>query len=283
MTELKVTINSSESLVRQPLSAVKNWTGQWRAAWALGFVLARRNIQAQYRQTLFGYVWALLPTLTATITFILLNQANLINTGEIPIPYPAYTLIGGFIWQLFSISVVTPIELTQSLKTLLAKLQFPRDSLIVAAVLLAMFDFAIKLILLPVVMISFGVWPDSGLVFFPVVVIITIVFGISIGIALIPFNLIFNDVKFVLTLLLAFLVLITPVGFVLPEQGVIGFLAKYNPLSILIETGRASLTEIPITDPTQLLLLGATSLVLVAASLSLYHVALPIVVERQSS
>lgn len=280
---LEERLNSSESVVRDPGPALRRWYRELRVAWPLGVVLAKRNIQSKYRQTLFGYVWALLPTVATALTFVLLSNAGLLNTGETDIPYPIYAFHGALMWQLFSISVVSPIEIVQSSKTILAKVQFPRDSLLVAASLLVLFDLAIKLCMLPVVMAMFGVWPDSGVVYFPLVALATILLGMAVGILLVPFNLIFNDVRMAVVLFVSFLVLVTPVGFVAPEKGGLAAMIRYNPLSVLVDAGRASLAGLPLPEVGAWGLVGAIAAVAALLAVALYHVALPIVIERQSS
>ncbi|MFZ2102911.1 MAG: hypothetical protein WAU86_20345 [Oricola sp.] len=280
---LEERLNSSESAMRHPGQALRRWYRELQMAWPLGIVLAKRNIQAKYRQTLLGYVWALLPTVATALTFVLLSNARLLNSGVTEISYPVYAFYGALMWQLFSISVVSPIELVQSSKTILAKVQFPRDSLLIAASLLVLFDLAIKLCMLPVVMAVFGVWPGSGILYFPLIALATILLGMAVGILLVPFNLIFNDVRMAVVLFISFLVLVTPVGFVAPEEGSLAALIRYNPLSVLVDAGRASLAGLTLPEFGAWGLVGAIATVATLLAVALYHVALPIVVERQSS
>lgn len=280
---LEVRINSAESSLRHPDRALRAWRAELRLAVPLGLALAKRDIQAKYRQTLFGYIWAVLPTMATALTFIFLSDAKLLNTGETQIPYPVYAFYGALFWQLFSIAVLSPIELAHASKAILSKLQFPREALLIAAFLLVLFDLAIKLCMMLIVMAAFGVWPDTGVWLFPLIVLITIVLGMATGVLLIPFNLIFNDVRMAVVLVLSFMVLITPVGFVAPQEGVIAFLIELNPLSILVDAGRASLTSLPLPDISAWGGVGLIALLAIVVAVPLYHVALPIVVERQSA
>jgi lipopolysaccharide transport system permease protein len=280
---LEERINSAESSLRYPGRAFRAWRGELRLAVPLGLALAKRDIQAKYRQTLLGYLWAVLPTVGTTLTFVFLNQAKLLNAGETQIPYPVYAFHGALFWQLFSIAVLTPIELVHASKAILSKLQFPREALLIAAFLLIIFDLGIKLCMLLIVIVAFGVWPDSGIWLFPLVVAITILLGMAVGVFLVPFHLIFNDVRLAVVLALSFMVLITPVGFVAPQQGLLASLIRINPLSILIDAGRASLASLPLPEVSAWGGVGVVALVVISIAVPLYHVALPIVVERQSS
>lgn len=280
---LEERINSAESSLRHPGRALRAWRAELRIALPLGLALAKRSIQAKYRQTLFGYVWAVLPTIATALTFVFLSDAKLLNTGETKIPYPVYAFHGALFLQLFSMAVLSPIELVQESRAILSKLQFPREALLIAAFLLAVFDLAIKLCMLLIVMAAFGVWPDSGIWLFPLVVVITIVLGMAVGILLVPINLIFNDIRMAVMLSLSFMVLITPVGFVAPQQGLLAFLIQINPVTILVDAGRASLTALPLPEFAAWAGVGLAALIVILVAVPLYHLALPIVVERQSA
>ena len=97
---LSQVVYTPESKIRSPrivLDAFKSLHDSRELAWRL-FV---RNISAMYRQSILGYVWAFLPPLATSFTFIFLNGSGIFQMGETSIPYPAYVLIGTTLWQTF--------------------------------------------------------------------------------------------------------------------------------------------------------------------------------------
>src|SRR5688572_1078774 len=83
--------------------------GSWRAMaselWLyreLAWRFFLRDFTARYRQSLFGYAWAILPALVAVGTFAWLNRARLLPGGDTAEPYPLYVLLGVTVWQLFA-------------------------------------------------------------------------------------------------------------------------------------------------------------------------------------
>jgi len=59
-------------------------------AWRL-FV---RDISAQYRQSILGYVWVFIPPLVASLPFVYLNAQGIVRFEATPIPYAAYAIVG---------------------------------------------------------------------------------------------------------------------------------------------------------------------------------------------
>lgn len=64
--------------------------------------------------------------------FALANQAKVINIGVTDLPYPAYVLFSMTLWQTFVEALNAPIEAVNSAKSMLAKINFPREALILA-------------------------------------------------------------------------------------------------------------------------------------------------------
>lgn len=276
-------INSAESVLRDPLRLIRAWREDAGLSWPLGWQLAKRNIQARYRQTMLGYAWAILPAFGATIAFVLMRSANLLNTGEPEVPYPVYAFIGALFWQLFATAVTQPIDVVQGNKGLLTKVQFPRESLLIAAGLLIVHDLLVKLAVLPILYIAFSTWPDADIIHLPLVVMVFIVFGSAIGILLAPCNLIFNDVAMLVRIVLSLMILVSPVGYVVPKEGWLKDVIAYNPLTPLLEAVRGALTTMPMPDFMAWATIGLLGVVLLLLALVFYLIALPIVIERQSA
>lgn len=276
-------VNSAESAVRHPGRLFREWREDAGLAWPLGWQLAKRDIQARYRQTALGYAWAILPAFGATVAFTLMRSAKLLNTGEPEIPYPVYAFIGALFWQLFATAVNQPMDVVQGNKSLLSKVQFPRESLLIAAVLLIFFDLMVKLAVLPLLYVAFGVWPDGDIIYLPLIVLVFIVFGGAIGILLAPCNMIFKDAGMLVKITLSLMILVSPVGYVVPEEGWLKDVIAYNPLTPLLEAVRGALTSMPMPEFAAWAPIGLFGFLLLIVALMFYLIALPIVVERQSA
>ena len=85
---------SAESALRHPGALAAAMWRDLKSSRELAWRLLVRNISAQYRQSIFGYLWAFLPPIATTATFLFLNAQGIMKVGETGIPYPAYVLVG---------------------------------------------------------------------------------------------------------------------------------------------------------------------------------------------
>ncbi len=138
------------------------WAGR-ELAWRL-FI---RDLSAQYRQTFLGYIWAFLPPLVASMTFIFLNSQGIVSISGTGIPYPAFAMMGTLLWQVFVDAIQSPIGSFNSAKSMLAKINFPREAILLGGLYMVIFNFFVRLFLVVAVMIFWQVPVDSSVLFFP--------------------------------------------------------------------------------------------------------------------
>lgn len=280
---LKETIYTPESAIKNPKDLFCGMLQDLIQSRELAWRLFLRNISAKYRQTLMGYLWAVLPPLLTSAIWIFLNAQNILNFGKTGVPYPLYVLVGTILWQVFANSINTPIRVVKESASMIAKINFPREALILAAFLEILFQLAIQLCLLAGVFVYFkvpmsinGVWALGGI--FSIILV-----GIMVGILLTPFNILYGDVQQGLPMILQPLFYLTPIVYSTPKTGVGAALAMINPISPLIRFTRELLT----TGET--ICLGATSAItgvtvlLLLCGWILYRVAMPHLVERIAS
>src|SRR6185503_10782356 len=128
----------------------KNRTHYWKELWrfrGLFFFLTWRDLLVRYKQTALGVSWSLIrPLLTLVVfTFVFGKIAGLPNDG---VPYPLLVCAALIPWQFFSNAFS---ESSQSLlvnSNLLTKVYFPRLIVPASAILVAVADFLISLVIL---------------------------------------------------------------------------------------------------------------------------------------
>src|SRR3954471_261841 len=87
-------VYTPESPIRRPGRFLAEMLADARSARALAWRLVVRDIAAQYRQTAFGYVWAVLPAVILTLVWVVLNSSNFVSIKTGDVPYPVYVLTG---------------------------------------------------------------------------------------------------------------------------------------------------------------------------------------------
>ena len=98
MRDHPLTVYTPESPLRQPAKFVRDMIADLLASRELAWRLFLRDLSAQYRNSVLGYVWVFLPPLVASLPFVYLNSTGVVRMGETPIPYAAYAMVGTIIW-----------------------------------------------------------------------------------------------------------------------------------------------------------------------------------------
>jgi lipopolysaccharide transport system permease protein len=246
----------------------------------LAWRLFIRDISARYRQSMLGYVWAFLPPIVGTFTFVLLSRSGVLATGETSIPYPAYVMIGTLLWQVFADAINSPIRTVTAAKSMLAKINFPREAILLSGVLEVLFNFLIRLVLLVATFIYFGIVPPLTTPLAFVAVLAILCLGFMIGVLLTPVGLLYTDIGLAISMVLSFWMLFTPVVYTPPSTGTLAILTKLNPVSPLIVTAREWMAVGAASQFWPALGVTLVTLVLLFIGWVLYRLAMPILVER---
>lgn len=279
-SELPVRIYSPEPLLQHPIKMLRMLWRDIGAGRELAWRLTVRDTAAQYRQTMFGYVWAFLPPIVAAATFIFLRSQGLFSAGETAVPYAAFAMIGTMLWQVFVDALQSPLQQLQMAKPMLAKINFPREAILLSGIYKVFFAFLIRLVLLAAVLIIFRVMPNWQILLLPVAFTSLLCTGMSVGLALVPIGGLYGDVGKILPMITAFLMLLTPVVYPPKSEGIVGILSKWNPLSHLMITARQSVTGEAFTNLPQFALIFAASIVLLLISLVAFRIAIPHLIAR---
>lgn len=241
-TELPTRVYSPEPAIQHPAILIADLWRDIQAGRELAWRLFTRDVKAQYRQTYLGYIWALLPPLVASMTFIFLQSQGITNIEGTGIPFPAFAMMGTLLWQTFVDSMQSPLTAVNGAKPMLAKINFPREAILMSGLYMVGFNFLIRLVLLVAVMAIWQVVPGTTLLLFPLVMLGLLLCGFAIGLALIPIGGLYGDVGRGIPIIAQFWMLLTPVVYPARSEGLAGWLATWNPISPLIVTARATLT-----------------------------------------
>jgi len=277
-----ITVYTPESPIRHPALMLRNMFRDLFAGRELARQLALRDIRAQYRQTALGLLWAFILPIANTVTWIFLSNSGIVTIRNTALPYPIYVFSGTMIWAIFMDSVNAPLQQTTAAKQMLAKINFPREALVMSGIYQTLFNCAIKIVLMFSVLIFFKIYPGWTLVFFPLTVLSLILAGTAIGLLLTPVGILYTDIGKSLPLLMQFLMYFTPVVYPIPI-GRWATIFKLNPITPLILTTRDWLTG---SSPEYLGYFFLTNALVIALLLVvwiIYRAAIPILIERMSA
>lgn len=249
----------------------------------LAIQLAIRDIRAQYRQTLLGLVWAFILPLANTAAWLFIQQSGIVTIQSTTLPYPVYVFTGTILWAIFMDSVNAPLQQTTAAKPMLAKINFPREALILSGIYQTAFNAIIKIVVLLVALFFLGVNPGWQIIFFPLGVLSLMLAGTAFGLLITPVGMLYTDIGKGLPLLMQFFMYITPVVFPLPETGFAAKLFLINPISPLILTARDLLTGFTPEYIGAYLTVNLGMITLLSLMWVVYRAAMPILIERMSA
>lgn len=280
MSDLPIRIYTPEPILGHPIKLVREMFADLWAGRELAWRLFVRDVSAQYRQTLLGYVWAFLPPLVASMTFIFLNSQGIVRITGTSIPYPAFAMMGTLLWQVFVDSLQAPSQAVAQARPMLAKINFPREAILVAGIYMVVFNFLIRLLLLVGVMLWWKVIPGSSLLFFLPASAALIVGGLALGMLLVPIGSLYGDIGKAIPIGAGFWMLLTPVVYPPRTTGLAGMLASWNPASPLITSARESLTNQQPSMLSAFWVVFVLSLAVLAIGWVGYRIAMPHLIAR---
>ncbi len=280
----KVTVYTSGAGSRSVWRHLREVFREFPQAHELGYRLFKRNIKAQYRQSFLGFGWALIPPFVTAALWIFLRRNGVMSMGDTGIPYPVFVMIGTLLWQMFSESILSPLKMVNDNKSMLSKINIPREGLLLAGFYELIMNAVIKALLILLVLIIFRqTITPAGIALAPLGMLCILLTGFSIGLLLTPLGILFTDINRGLTVVLPFLMYLTPVIYPVPREGSLGLLMKANPLATFIPITRDWLTAQPVYQMGWFIGYAFVFLLLLAFSLIVYRLAMPMIIERMGS
>lgn len=276
-------IYTPQSKIRNPLKLLQEMGKDLFASRELAWRLLVRDISAQYRQSILGIFWAFLPPILTAAGLVFAKNAGGINVGETEIPYPAFVMFSMALWQTFIESLNGPITALAQAKPMLAKINFPREAIILAKIGEVLFNFGIKLILIIALFIWFKISVPWTIFIAPVALIHLIIFGTGIGLLVAPLSALYQDISRAIPLITTPWLLITPVLFPTPKQGILNAIVNINPVTHLLVTTRDLATTGVIAQPMGFWISSGLAFVLLFLGWILFRLSLPFIIERMSS
>jgi len=219
------------------------WADLWRYR-ELFYFLSWRDILVRYKQTTIGVLWAVLrPVLTtAVFVFVFGRLAKMPSEG---VPYPVLVFAAMLPWQFFSGALTEASNSLIANANMISKIYFPRLIIPASAIIVALTDFLISLLLLAALMVLYRIEPTWRLLLLPVFTGVALLASLGAGLWLAALNVEYRDFRYVLPFFVQFGLYVSPVGFsssVVPEQW--RLLYSLNPMVGVIDGFRWSITGV---------------------------------------
>lgn len=174
-------------------------------------VFARRDLQAQYAQSMLGLLWSVIKPIIGLAIFTLFFDGFIDLGDQLSIEYPLFAFTGMVAWYYFTFVLAHAGTSVQNSQHIITKVYFPKLILPLSKALVGLVDMGISLLVLGVLMLWWGQVPGWEILALPVVVLANMVVALAVGIWLAALTTRYRDFHHLIPYLINFLIWLTPV------------------------------------------------------------------------
>ncbi|WP_420450871.1 ABC transporter permease [Ilumatobacter sp.] len=165
------------------------------------YLLSMKELRTRYRKSVLGWVWSLLNPVSQMVIFSVIflyvfNRPPPVGDPSGLDNFPLYFLAGLLPFQFFSISVTASIGSVQGGASLIKKVAFPHEHLVLSIVLAQLITLLIELAVLTVVFLIAGHMVLPWLAPMLVLLVFVILFTVGVSLMLSAANVFFHDINY---------------------------------------------------------------------------------------
>ena len=196
-------------------------------------ILVKTEFKKRYTQSLLGLLWLifepLILVMTLSFIFVMIGR-----TGPNGAPFPVFFYSGVFVWNLFGSALSSgPMAFIQD-KSILSKVNYPREISAFRATSVYFFEFCFALIPLIGLLIFYQITPTWDWFFLPVLILLTILLAYYMTVMLGTMNVFVRDVGILARSIKNVWFWFTPVIFMFPEGTAAEYLYYINPMAGIV-------------------------------------------------
>jgi ABC-type polysaccharide/polyol phosphate export permease len=198
--------------------------------------LVARELKARYRGSVLGFFWSFVNPLMLLLVYSFVFSTIMPNTTKGIQPYALFMFCGILPWTWFSASLSEATNSLISGGNLIKKVLFPAEVLPFVSVFTNMVNFFLGLLILVPSLIFYGRLHFSfNLLWFPVAVLVQLLFTLGLALALAALTVHFRDIKDLLANILTLWFFATPIIYSWTQDNVKAYKSLFdlNPFTHL--------------------------------------------------
>jgi lipopolysaccharide transport system permease protein len=232
-----------DSVIDADKQKLFDWQELWRYR-ELFYFFTWRDIKIKYKQTVLGFLWAILQPLLMMLIFTFFFGRALSVPSQ-NLPYPVFVFSGLLIWNTFSSGLTNAASSMVNNASIIKKIYFPRLIIPVSSILVALFDFLMAFVLFIPLLIFFrqpvhwsAVWS------WPLAVALSAMATLGPGCWLAALNVKYRDFRYIIPFLVQVLFFMSPVIYPVSmlSQPALQYLLAASPMYAVVELFRYPLT-----------------------------------------
>lgn len=201
------------------------------------YMITYRDIKVRYKQSIMGFLWAILMPILIVMAGIVVRYAYARAAhGQLQTADIASVAVKSLPWAFLVSSIRFGCNsLIGSNNNLVTKIYFPKEILPLSAVMSSLFDFFVALGALVIFLLAIQTGWSAYLFWAPPLFLTLVVLASGIGMVVSAASLFFRDVKYIVEVLLTFGIFFTPVFY---DVRMFGDKAKWlllNPVAPILE------------------------------------------------
>jgi ABC-type polysaccharide/polyol phosphate export permease len=208
------------------------------------YMITYRDIKVRYKQSIMGFLWAILMPILIVLSGVVVRYAYAIaahaplKTGDI-----AGVAVKALPWAFLVSSIRFSCSSLINNKELVTKIYFPKEIFPIAAMLASFFDLMVASGALAIFLLLAHVGWSPYIAWAPALLLTIVLLATGIGMIAAATSLYFRDVKFLVEVFLTFGIFFTPVFYDISMLGDKGKWLLLNPISPLLDGFSASLAR----------------------------------------
>jgi lipopolysaccharide transport system permease protein len=208
-----------------------------------------RDIKVKYKQTVLGFLWAILQPLVMTVLLSYSLGGIISSYSKLTIPYPLFAMSGLIIWNIFSAGLANAGNSMVTNANIIKKIYFPRLIIPISAVIVSLFDFLMAfLVFIGMLFYYHNQFSLNLQLFIPVLllsVFITSITTFGMGSLLAALNIKYRDFRYIIPFMIQALLFVTPVIYPvsLISKPALKYLVACNPMYGAVELFRYAIVQ----------------------------------------
>lgn len=199
-------------------------------------MLTWRDIRIKYKQSIMGFLWAILMPLFVIAAGVMVKLAYAhVTKTPLEMAQVLTVSVKALPWAFFISALRFATNSLTTNSNLVTKIYFPKDIFPISAVLSQFFDFFIAAVFLAVLLAVAQIGLTVHLLWVPVLIALLSLFVTGLGIFLSAANLFFRDVKYLVEVFVTFGVFFTPVFYEAALFGNWSWIVLLNPVAVILE------------------------------------------------
>ncbi len=208
----------------------------------------KKKIQATYQQDMFGFFWSIAMPIIPMTLYMFLAMVKVFKTVD-NMPFVYYIGAGMLVWLLMSMTIYTIVTSIKSEKSILTTTNFPIFPTMLSRLGEVLHESSIRLI----VLIFIVIWYQIDVTFFSLLLTLlslipVILFALGAGMMLGILDVVVQDTRRVVLLILRYGLFVSSVIFPFPDTGIIAEINKFNIFNTFVNATRDLLFQGYIED-----------------------------------